>query len=77
MTDSMSFCYRLEEQEQIRAEVEAENKELRSLNMQLQQQLLKTLNSSSAAKCSGEDNPPPFSLTSENVIQTKNAICHV
>ncbi len=59
MADSMSFCYRLEEQKQIRAEIEAENKELRSLNVQLQQQLLKTLNSSSAAKCSGEDNPPP------------------
>ncbi|KAI2647182.1 BEN domain-containing protein 5 [Labeo rohita] len=42
---------KLEEQERIRAEVEAENKELRSLNMQLQQQLLKTLNSPSTAKC--------------------------
>lgn len=59
MADSMSFCYRLEEQEKIRTEVDAENKELRSLNMQLQQQLLKTLNSSSATKCSGED-PPIF-----------------
>ena len=60
MTYTMSVYYRLEEQEKLRAEIEAENKELRSLNMQLQQQLLKALKSSSTAKCSGkEDTPPP------------------
>ncbi|XP_073717018.1 uncharacterized protein [Misgurnus anguillicaudatus] len=50
---------KLEEEEKIRTEVEAENKELRSLNMQLQQQLLKTLKSSSAAKCSDPGPPNP------------------
>ncbi|XP_067312117.1 BEN domain-containing protein 5-like [Pseudorasbora parva] len=48
---------KLEEQEKMRAEVEAENKELRSLNMQLQQQLLKKLKSSSTANCSAQRRP--------------------
>lgn len=69
-------CYRLEEQEKIRAAVEAENKELRSLNMQLQKQLLKTLNSSSADECSGKDS---FYLISwpPRGHSNKNAIYHV
>ncbi|XP_067309304.1 BEN domain-containing protein 5-like [Pseudorasbora parva] len=50
---------KLEEQEKMRAEVEAENKELRSLNMQLQQQLLKKLKSSSTANCSDPGLPSP------------------
>ncbi|XP_051954350.1 BEN domain-containing protein 5-like isoform X2 [Xyrauchen texanus] len=50
---------KLEEQEKLRTEIEAENKELRSLNMQLQQQLLKALKSSSTAKCSDPGAPSP------------------
>ena len=72
MTYTMSVYYRLEEQEKLRAEIEAENKELRSLNMQLQQQLLKALKSSSTAKCSGkEDSPPQSSFKPANKIQIK------
>ncbi|XP_056308729.1 putative uncharacterized protein DDB_G0270496 [Danio aesculapii] len=41
---------KLEEHMKRSAEVEAENKQLRSLNMQLQQQLLKSLNSSSDSR---------------------------
>ncbi|XP_051948578.1 uncharacterized protein LOC127619662 [Xyrauchen texanus] len=50
---------KLEEQEKLRTEIEAENKELCSLNMQLQQQLLKALKSSSTAKCSDPGAPSP------------------
>lgn len=48
-----SFC-RLEEHESNNEALQAENKKLRTLNIELQKHLLKNINSSTA-KCSGRD----------------------